>query len=70
MESINQQLNSGQKPGIIQQILFGLALVVVLYLIFMFVEIIYKYINRLKMNRTELLPYTYNIEDKSINNLK
>jgi hypothetical protein len=60
-------LNSGQKPGIIPQILFGLVLVVVVYVAFMFIEMIYNYINRLRMNRTELLPYTYNIEDKSIN---
>jgi hypothetical protein len=33
----------------------------------MFIELVYKYINRLYLNRTELLPYTYNIEDKSIN---
>ena len=67
MESLNQQLNSGQRSGVIQQLIFGLTIIVVIYLIFMFIEIIYKYINRLKMNRTELLPYTYNIEDKSIN---
>lgn len=71
MESLNQrfneQFNSGSKPGIIQQILFGLAFVVALYLVLLFFEVIYKYINRLSMNRTELLPYTYNIEDKAIN---
>jgi hypothetical protein len=63
MEVIN---NSNSKPGIIQEIIFGLALIVALYLVLLFVEIIYKYVNRLSMNRTELLPYTYNIEDKSI----
>jgi hypothetical protein len=63
MEVIN---NSNSKPGIIQEILFGLALIVALYLVLLFVEIIYKYVNRISMNRTELLPYTYNIEDKSI----
>ena len=63
----NQSFNSGQKPGIIAQILFGLALVVGLYLILLFIEVIYKYINRLSMNRTVLLPNTYNTEDKSIN---
>lgn len=63
----NQSLNSGQKPGIIAQILFGLALVVGLYLVLLFIEVIYKYVNRLSMSRTELLPYTYNIDDKSIN---
>jgi len=63
----NQSLNSGQKPGIIAQILFGLALVVGLYLVLLFIEVIYKYLNRLSMSRTELLPYTYNIDDKTIN---
>lgn len=71
MESLNQrfndQLNSGSKPGIIQQIIFGAAFVVALYLVIVFIEIIYKYINRLYMNRTVLLPNTYNIEDKAIN---
>ena len=71
MESLNQrfneQFNSGSKPGIIQQTLFGLAFVVALYLVLLFFEVIYKYINRLSMNRTELLPHTYNIEDKAIN---
>ena len=71
MESVNQrfneQFNSGSKPGIIQQIFFGLAFVVALYLVLLFFEVIYKYINRLSMNRTELLPNTYNIEDKAIN---
>ena len=63
----NQQFNSGSQPGIIPQVLFALALVIALYLVLLFVEIIYKYINRLAMNRTELLPYTYNLEDKAIN---
>jgi hypothetical protein len=68
MESLNNQLNnSGQKPGIIQQILFALAFIVALYLVLLFVEVIYKYINRLHMARTELLPHTYNMDDKSIN---
>jgi hypothetical protein len=62
----NQQSNS-VKPGIVPQILYALALVVAVYLVLLFVEIIYKYINRLSMNRTELLPYTYNIDDKAIN---
>ena len=63
----NSQNNSGVQPGIIRQVLFALALVVALYLVLLFVEIIYKYINRLSMNRTQLLPYTYNLEDKAIN---
>jgi hypothetical protein len=66
VNTFNERLNAGQKPGIISQAIFGLALIVALYLTLMFVEIIYKYINRMRMNRTVLLPNTYNIEDKSI----
>lgn len=66
MEASNQSFNS-KKPGIVQQILFGLAYIVGLYLILLFIEVLYKYINRLSMNRTELLPYTYNTTDKTIN---
>jgi len=66
MESLNNQSNSSQQPGIIQQIFFGLGLIVVLYLVLLFVEVIYNYVNRLHLNRTELLPNTYSIEDKSI----
>lgn len=67
MEASNQSFNSSQKPGIIQQVLFGLALVVGLYLVLLFIEVIYKYINRLSMNKTVLLPNTYNTADKTIN---
>lgn len=67
MEALNQQFNSSEKPGIIQQILFGLALVVGLYLVLLFIEIIYKYINRLSMNRTILLENTHIMDDKSLN---
>lgn len=63
METSN---TSFSQPGIVQQILYGLSYIVGLYLVLLFVEIIYKYINRMSMNRTELLPYTYNIIDKSI----
>lgn len=65
--NLNQRFNSNEKSGIIPQILFALALVVGVYLTLLFVEVVYKYINRLSMNRTPLLPNTYNIEDKSIN---
>ncbi len=67
MEASNQLFNSGQRPGIIQQIIFALVLIVSLYLVLLFIEVIYKYINRLSMNRTVLLPNTYNIADKSLN---
>ena len=65
--SNNQSNNSSSKPGIIQQILFSLAFIVGLYLALLAVDIIYRYFNRLYMNRTVLLPNTYNIDDKSVN---
>jgi hypothetical protein len=60
----NSNQNSSQNSGI-QQILFGLALVVALYVSMLFVEIMYKYTNRLSMNRTVLLANTYNTDDKT-----
>lgn len=63
MEASN---TSFSQPGIVQQILYGLSFIVGLYMVLLFIEIIYKYINRLSMSRTELLPNTYNIIDKSI----
>lgn len=61
------RFNAVQGPGLVPQLLLGFTITVVLYLAFMFIEIIYKYIKRLGMNRTELMPITYNAEDKSIN---
>lgn len=58
--------SNGQPGDNISQILFGLGLVIAIYLSFLFIEIMYKYINRLSMNRTQLLPYRYNTEDRSI----
>ena len=59
--------NNGSKPGIVQQLIFALALVILVYLVFMFVEILYKYVNRLSMNRKELLSNTYVMDNKTIN---
>lgn len=61
----NGTRNTGNS-GIIPQILFSISLVIVLYLALLFVQVMYSYINQLRMNRTELLPHTYNIDDKSI----
>ena len=66
MERFNQSINSGQKSGIISEIIFGLVFVVGVYLALLFIEVIFKYINRLSLNRTVLLPNTYNVDDKSI----
>ena len=58
--------NSGETPGIMSQLMFSIILLVVLYMVLLFIEVIYKYIHRLSINRTVLLPNTYNIDDKSI----
>ena len=66
MERINQSINSRQKSGIISEIMFGLVFIVGVYLALLFIEVMFKYINRLSLNKTVLLPNTYNIDDKSI----
>ena len=66
MEGLNQSNNS-VRPGIIAEVLFSITLIIAIYLALLFVEVVYKYINRLSLNRTVLLPNTYNIDDKSIN---
>jgi hypothetical protein len=60
-----QSANSGQ-PGIVQQMLMSIVWVFLIYLSLMFAELIYKYINRLSINRTVLLPNTYITDDKSV----
>lgn len=61
-----QNQNVQAQPGTISQILFGLTLVVVTYLIMMFIEVVYNYVNRLAMNKTVLLPNTYSTDNKTI----
>lgn len=58
--------NSGETPGIMSQLIFTITLLVILYMILLFIEVLYKYINRLSINRKILLPNTYNIDDRSI----
>ena len=52
--------------GIIQQLMFPLIIVIVLYFVLLFTEIIYKYINRLSINRVEILPNTSIGQNKTI----
>ena len=59
-------MNSAETPGIMSQLIFSLTLLVILYMVLLFIEVVYKYINRLSINRKVLLPNTYNIDDKSI----
>ena len=58
--------NAQAEPGTLSQILFALTLVACMYFVLLFVEIIYKYIHRLSMNRTPLLPGTHSTENKTI----
>lgn len=68
--TINQNANAGVDRltggSIISQILLVLIVLVLLYLILAATEWLYLYINRLWVNRTELLPITYSSEDKTI----
>lgn len=64
--SFNTRMTSVQEPGIIQQILVSVTFVVVLYLVFVFMELIYRYIKRVQLNKTVLLANTYSIDNKPI----
>jgi len=57
---------SAASTGMVQQLLYGMAVVLIVYLVLFTSELLYLYFNRLHMNRTELLPYTYNVDDKTI----
>jgi len=63
--SIGISKNSPQNSGIIPQVILAGVIVILVYLTFVFTEVIYTYINRLSMNRTVLLPDTYNTDDKT-----
>lgn len=56
---------SNGSGGIVQQLIYGLIYVAILYLVFIFVELMYMYWNRLSMNRTTLVANTIN-SDKMI----
>jgi hypothetical protein len=47
-------------------IVFPIILVILLYCGFLFAEMVYKYMNRLSINRVELLPNTYSIGNKTV----
>jgi len=52
--------------GIYQELLFSVGLVCGVYLLFIFLEISYQYINRLSMNRTALIENTCSMDGKTI----
>jgi hypothetical protein len=61
--SVNQ---SSESKGLTEQALYGIVVVFIVYLVLFSAEMVYLYLNRLHANRTELLPKTYNTDDKSI----
>lgn len=63
---LRQNNRPSENSGIIQQFMFPLIIVILLYLGFLFAEVIYKYINRLSINRVELLPNTYLVQNKTV----
>lgn len=63
----NTPANPSQPGGVVQQLLMSIVWIFLVYLALIFVELIYKYINRLSINRTVLLPNTYITDDKSVN---
>jgi hypothetical protein len=56
---------SNGSGSIVEQLVYGLIYAGILFLVFMFVELMYKYWNRLSMNRTILVANTIN-SDKTI----
>lgn len=55
--------NSG---SLVVDMIKTLVIVCLVYIAFFFCEIVYNYINRLSMNRVELLPNTYSIGTKTV----
>jgi hypothetical protein len=54
------------KYGDLGKMLLCAVLALAVYVVFVFVELIYQYIKRLSINRTELMPNTYVMDSKSI----
>lgn len=63
----NNSETSGSLLDSIKQIVMAAAFVVIIWVVFIFFELLYKYINRMNINRTVLLPDTYVMDNKSIN---
>jgi hypothetical protein len=67
--AFNQNQRPANTPNIgsgVQNFLFPVVIVLLLYLGFLFAELLYKYMNRLAINRVELLPNTYTVGNKTI----
>lgn len=64
----NIQTRSGllSGTGVVPQILISLGIVLIIYLALASIEVLYSYINRMNLYRTELLPITYATDNKTI----
>ena len=65
LDRFSESSKNSENSGPLVQIIFGLFLGLVLYVVLIFIEIIYKYYNRLTMNKTTLLADTYPTDDKT-----
>ena len=54
-----QASNGSKNSGMVMMVVFPVVIVFLLYIGFLFAEIIYKYASRLSTNRVELMPNTY-----------
>lgn len=64
----NIQTRSGllSGTGVVPQILISLGIVLIIYLALASIEVLYSYINRMNLYRTDLLPITYATDNKTI----
>lgn len=52
----NTASNSSGGKGLVEQAIYGIIIVFIVYVVLFSTEMIYLYFNRLHLNRTELLP--------------
>lgn len=60
------QSGISQNSGLLNQFIFAGVIIILIYLTFVFTEIIYNYMNRLSMNRTPLLEDTNVMDDTMV----
>jgi hypothetical protein len=67
MEYNYQRVNAATKSGgVLSQIIYGFTLAVIVYIVLLFIEVVYKYVNRLSLNKTILLENTYTTDTKTV----
>jgi hypothetical protein len=66
MNNVRPNMGNTGNVSAMEQALYGIALTFLVYLVLLGTEMIYTYMNRLQMNRRELLPYTYSTDNKAV----